>query len=245
LEQDVSERDGHRRASARTAAYAAVRLLPCALVLWAVLIGVAKYVLVEGGSVDNWDDGVERTLARDRTTFWNTITEWVTWCGETITVVIGAAISVIVLRLLLHRWREAWIIVLATAGQALTFVATQAVIQRKRPPVPKLDPSAPTSSFPSGHTAAALALYGGLAVVAWLVCAPRALRALLTTLAVIVPIAVALSRLYRGLHHPTDVLASLIFSVCWLSAVTAVVVRASHRSSHDGGVETPRHPVPA
>ena len=46
-----------------------------------------------------------------------------------------------------------------------TVVLTGLVIDRQRPDVPHLDAAPPTSSFPSGHTGAAVALYGGLAVI--------------------------------------------------------------------------------
>jgi undecaprenyl-diphosphatase len=37
------------------------------------------------------------------------------------------------------------------------------------------------------------------------------------------PVAIALSRMYRGEHHPTDVLGSLIFAALWLTATTLLI----------------------
>ena len=54
---------------------------------------------------------------------------------------------------------------LAVSAQALVFLFTTLAIDRERPAVKHLDVSPPTSSFPSGHTSAAFALYVGLAVV--------------------------------------------------------------------------------
>lgn len=73
----------------------------------------------------------------------------------------------------------------------------------------------PTSSFPSGHTAAAVCLFGGIAVI---VCRATAAwwRYLVVALAVVLVLAVATSRLYRGAHYPTDDLGALVLAVPWL-----------------------------
>ena len=41
--------------------------------------------------------------------------------------------------------------------------------------------------------------------------------------AIVMPVMVALSRLYRGEHHPTDILASLLFAALWLTATTLLI----------------------
>ena len=82
-------------------------------------------------------------------------------------------------------------------------------IDRARPAVPHMDQSPPTSSFPSGHTSAAVALYLGLAVVLAMHTDHRWLKALCWLL-LLVPVCVAVSRLYRGMHHPSDVTASFV-----------------------------------
>jgi undecaprenyl-diphosphatase len=80
----------------------------------------------------------------------------------------------------------------------------------------------PTSSFPSGHTAAAVCLYGAVAALvlrgtqAWW-------RWLVLAVAVVLIGAVAFARLYRGAHHPTDVLASMAFAVPWLLVTLRLV----------------------
>lgn len=65
-------------------------------------------------------------------------------------------------------------------------------------------------SFPSGHTAAAVALYGGIAVILAMHVQTRMQKVAWWTVLLIVPVAVAVSRVYRGMHYPSDVLASFI-----------------------------------
>jgi membrane-associated phospholipid phosphatase len=98
-----------------------------------------------------------------------------------------------------------------------------------RPSREHLDPAPPTSSFPSGHTGAATALYVGIAtVVAWRV-RHKLLRVLLVALFVAVPILVAVSRLYRGMHHPTDVVFGALNGLACLAVAVYARRRAGRR----------------
>jgi undecaprenyl-diphosphatase len=84
-----------------------------------------------------------------------------------------------------------------------------------------LDPGlVPNDSYPSGHVGTAIAVYGGTALLVWWF-APRT-RPWIWLLA-LVPVIVALSRLYEGAHHVTDVLTSMCYATAWLAVATAVL----------------------
>ena len=98
-----------------------------------------------------------------------------------------------------------------------------------------LDAAPPTSSFPSGHTAAAIALYGAVAVLASERARSAALRWLLVAIGVLVPLVVALSRVYRGMHYTTDVLGGMILGATWLFVTTkAIRLGVLHRQLREG-----------
>jgi undecaprenyl-diphosphatase len=59
-------------------------------------------------------------------------------------------------------------------------------------------------SFPSGHVAASVAVYVSLALLASSRFPQRWVRVIAWALAILLPVVVALSRMYRGMHHPTD-----------------------------------------
>jgi undecaprenyl-diphosphatase len=102
--------------------------------------------------------------------------------------------------------------VIAIALQATIFVIATHMIGRARPNVPKLDPAPPTSSFPSGHVGASFALYLTFALLAMAI--QRAwLRWSVTVLCMLVPLCVSYARLYRGMHHVTDVAVGLLNGV--------------------------------
>jgi len=206
---------------------AAVRLISAAVLVWALLAGLG-YLLtrqVEHTAFVRWDLSVDRWFVGRRTRSWNTVTQVGSYLAETVTVITVGVIVCFALRVILGRWRESVFVAIALIGEVTIFGCTTLVISRARPDVAHLDPAPPTSSFPSGHTAAAVTLYGGIAIVIWVASRQVWLRALAVVLAVVVPIAVGFSRLYRGMHFPTDVLGGVLLGVLWLSATAFVLLR--------------------
>jgi membrane-associated phospholipid phosphatase len=207
--------------------------VPSALYLfsWAVLILLAGilvgWLLAKAAPHDAFgraDARADRVLAADRTPRWNTITHWVTDLSETRTIAIMAIVTVIGAALAWRRWREPMLVAVAVTGEVLIFLGITTLVDRARPPVSHLDKAPPTSSFPSGHTAAAICMYGALALLSFERSRSLLLRGLLVLLAVAVPVAVAVARVYRGMHYPTDVLGGAVLGATWL-AVTVRGIR--------------------
>jgi undecaprenyl-diphosphatase len=198
---------------------AAVRLLPPFVVVFGVvlLLGLLLTKVFDTSDIADADRWLTRRLAQHRTGTWNTITHYGTLLGETPTIVAVTAVLAAVFRVAYHRWRESVILVCCVTGQALIFLFTTMLVDRDRPRVPHLDDSPPTSSFPSGHTAAATACYVGAALlVAWHLRDRWAARALVA-LGVLLPLVVASCRMYRGMHHPTDVATSFVLGLTLLA----------------------------
>ena len=126
--------------------------------------------------------------------------------------------------------------------EVTTFVTTTFVIDRPRPDVPHLDPGPPTSSFPSGHVAAAIVLYVGLALIVTSLVRSWVVRSIAWLLALAVPTFVAFSRLYRGMHHTTDVIGSVIgaagcLAFAFLATRTGVAVAEENRRAERDDTE--------
>jgi membrane-associated phospholipid phosphatase len=224
----------HRAAFAEVRG-AAVRLVLAAAVLWGAMCGLG-YLLTHqlaGTSFENWDASVSRRFARNRTATWNTITHWATYCGETVTVIAICAVFFVALRLALGRWRESMFLATAVVLQAIIFTLTTLVIERHRPPVPHLDSSPPTSSFPSGHMSASVTLYGGIAIIAVWVGARMWLRALAVVGGIVIPLCVAFARLYRGMHYVTDLAGSVLLGLSCLTITWAVILRRHRAARRD------------
>jgi undecaprenyl-diphosphatase len=212
VEGGASERLGRSRRHPVTAAITAGVL--GYIVMTAILLGLG-YVLVHylaSGSVGACDDSVNRWFVGRRTATLNTVTLVGSDLGATFTVV-GIGIVVAISLAIGRRWRAVGFLAVGLVIEVTVFLTTAVLINRPRPTVPKLDIAPPTSSFPSGHTAAAIVLYVSLAIIVGTLTRSFALRTLAWIVAIALPIFVALSRLYRGMHHPTDVMGSCVLGI--------------------------------
>ncbi|MEH1055849.1 phosphatase PAP2 family protein [Micromonospora sp. CPCC 206171] len=186
-------------------------LVPVALLLtFMVLLGVLVTRVLDRVWPFTVEDAVNRDLAADRTGGWNDVSLVFSTLASTQVIVLVTAVAALVLRLVLHRWREPLFLCAAVSAQALVFLLTTMAIDRRRPAVEQMDVSPPTSSFPSGHTSAAVALYVGIALLLALRAKSTAGKVTWCALLVLVPVGVALTRMYRGMHHPSDVVASFV-----------------------------------
>src|SRR5262249_27083700 len=132
------------------------------------------------------------------------------------------AIVVLILLRWLRRWYEALVVAVSLILEAMVFITTTWIVGRSRPPVPHLDSSPVGSSFPSGHVAAAVC-YAAIAIVVGRNVGRRWIAVALWTLAVMVPIIVAVSRMYRGMHFPSDVVAGALLGAVSV-AVTMLIL---------------------
>lgn len=158
------------------------------------------------------EERFNRWLESGRTSLLDNITLFFSWTGATVSII---GVCLIVVALVWWRTRQWWYAVIpliAISAQALVFLFTTLLIDRQRPEVEKLDDSPPTSSFPSGHTGAATGLYFTLALMALRIKHPG-VRAVVVTLCVAVPLLVGSARLYRGMHHLSDVLVAIVNGV--------------------------------
>jgi undecaprenyl-diphosphatase len=202
-----------------------------------VLLGLLITKVVENTGFAREDAGVDRWFASHRTATGASLTHYGTLFGETPTIVGLTALTAVVFRIVFKRWRESVFLVICVTGQSLIFLVATLLIDRKRPPVSQLDDSPPTSSFPSGHTAASTAFWLGTALVIGWHTRHLWLRWLLVVVGVLVPIMVATCRMYRGMHYPTDTGTSFLFALTLLGIASWALplsTRGRRRAPSDG-----------
>ncbi|MFH8253234.1 phosphatase PAP2 family protein [Microbacterium sp. B2969] len=147
------------------------------------------------------------------------VTEALSWCSGVPQTIANAAIWCGVTWLLTRDRRSAVAPAAVLALETSCFLASAALVGRPRPQsVWRPEHPHATSSFPSGHTAGAFALYGTLADLLDRHGA-RGARLLGPLLRYGIPGAIAFSRVYRGQHHISDTVAGAMLGR-WSAAVT-------------------------
>ena len=138
----------------------------------------------------------------------------------------GAAVIAAVAR----HWRLAGFLLFALAVESGAYRATTMVVHRHRPGVHRLETLPVNASYPSGHTAASIAVYWGIALLLTSRISNVTARICIWIVAALIPVYVALSRMYRGMHHPLDIGGGVIIGIAALAAMV-VVSRAAHVAS--------------
>ena len=124
----------------------------------------------------------------------------------------------------LLRWRlSAVALIASTAGSVVLTTVLKAVFRRTRPDLLDSGYTASFYSFPSGHATVAVGFYGALTLM--LAYHLRgAARWVVVVFGTVLVLLIGFSRLYLGVHYPTDVLAGYLAAPLWLVSVGTVYV---------------------
>ena len=199
-----------------------LRLVAAWSALTALLVACGEAV-THSASAEAFDRHVTSVVVAHRTDAVTSAMKVVTWFGTWVAllVVLGLLavacirrrLPVLILGIALVAW----------AGEAVGVAVGKAMVERQRPPERIWLTVAHGSSWPSGHTAVAVVLFGTLALAAGLTVRSRAVRVLAWALASLMVVAVAYSRIELGVHWSTDTLGSVLFVTGWLAVVTLML----------------------
>ncbi len=189
-----------------------------ALILWAIgwlVTGPYK------GTVAGFDSNIRYFMRQIQSPMWTALLLTVTKLGSTLVLaIIGSVAGIAFLAL---RWfRPLMLFVLTMVGQAALHHGFKWLIERPRPPVLMSYKDLESFSFPSGHAVSALCMYGA---IAWIV-ATRTENAAakfgFAASATVLIFLIGMSRVYIGVHYPTDVLAGFLAAFVWTGAVMSL-----------------------
>jgi undecaprenyl-diphosphatase len=195
-------------------------ILPIILLVGFIIV----MILVITNNITAFDEAVYNFLISKRCSGLDFYFTNVTRLGNTITIVIAMSILVIVLKDIYR--------IIAVAGVVSTVGMNQIVkfiVRRPRPDHLRLIKQG-GFSFPSGHSMVSIALYGFLIYFINKKIKNKILKIILTILLVIIIISIGLSRIYVGVHYPSDVLGGYLFALAIL--ITTIIL-----CHHFGGIK--------
>ncbi|MEU8005635.1 phosphatase PAP2 family protein [Catellatospora sp. NPDC049111] len=222
--------DRHGRAAftwltARVAAEVVLLVIGAALVftLASVFVEVLDAV-VDSDDLTVIDRPAVQWLAGHRTLGLTRLQIAITDLGGAVALTLAAVVAVAVVAWRKRSWYPLVLALLSLGALQLIVYAIKEIIGRDRPNPPDQVVTAAGYSFPSGHSASSLV---GFALLAWLVCMLTSNRTVWATVWVAAAagtVLVGLSRVYLGVHYPSDVLGGWALGLTWL-AVVAVATR--------------------
>jgi undecaprenyl-diphosphatase len=209
-------------------------------------VGTSVGLLLKGPLDDTAVVRTDRRVAgwfvAHRTPNLNRYTVWGSDLADTFIKIAATAVLALVLWLLWRRWIEPLMLVIPLVLEASAFITITWLVQRPRPDVNRLEGSPVDSSFPSGHVAAATA-YGALVVIVFWHTRNRWARISVVSLCTAVIAVVGLSRMYRGMHFLSDVVAGVVLGAASVAVAAAILLHTSQgraliRKDHTEKVET-------
>ena len=203
------------------------------VILTAVWIGFGKLLTgpLKSSALTRLDQRVANWMVAHRTPTWNHVTVLGSDLAETVTKVVVTAALALVLLMVWKRWLEPLVLLISLVIEAAAFIVVTTIVDRSRPAVPRLDNSPVGSSFPSGHVAAAVA-YAAIAMIVFWHTRKVWARTIAVIVTAVIPVIVALSRMYRGMHFLSDVVGGALLGGVAV-ALTVWVLRTSPKAAQE------------
>ncbi|WP_254605219.1 phosphatase PAP2 family protein [Sphingomonas bacterium] len=217
----------------RVSIHTHARCLPAPLV--GAAIGAAAIALLIGAGllIDRWPFGFDRSIILGLRAWGGP--RWLRFAAIDVTAlgsvtVLSLVVAAVTVVLLVQRlWLTALATVIACASVSWMIDLAKWEVARPRPTLVSHLVEADHASFPSGHAAGSAAIYLTLAALASQVTPDRRLRRALLVMAILLAGMIGCSRVYLGVHWPSDVLAGWSFGTIWALAwwLTTAGLRAS------------------
>ena len=180
---------------------------------------------VQSGKTQAFDDAVLRFLGAHQQTFWHDAAIELTALGTGLVVFMTVAVAALFLWLTRHR-HSAVLLVVATVGGLGLNNLLKFGFDRPRPQIFAWGTHVISSSFPSGHAMNSAIVYGTVAYLAARLQRHRLSRVLTMGVAIILIVLICLSRIYLGVHYPSDVAAGVIVGLAWAAFCMAILEAA-------------------
>jgi undecaprenyl-diphosphatase len=177
-------------------------------------------LIVRAGYTQAFDEAVLHWFAAHRAAWLDAAMMRITLLGNFIVWAMVTLNALVLLRLTGHR-ALAKVVLIAAVGVEFVVNGLKMLWGRPRPDVVEWIDHVRTFSFPSGHATTSLVIYGVLLWAMLRLASGTAARRALLAGATLLVLLIAVSRMYLGVHYPTDILGGWLAGGAWLMLVLA------------------------
>jgi undecaprenyl-diphosphatase len=199
--------------------------------------------LVRGGYTQPFDEAVLRWMGAHQTPWVESLMIEVTMLGTWIVVLSIVSIAGLFLWLTRHRYSTVLLLVATAGGIGLNNIL-KIGFDRPRPQVFEWGTHVSSSSFPSGHAMSATVVYVTVAYLAARLQKRHLPRLVTLAIAAIIVAVICFSRMYLGVHYPSDVAAGVIIGLSW-AAFCMATLEAIQRFAKRNAKQVLKHEAPA
>lgn len=164
-----------------------------------------------------FDDTIYNYIYSFRSDFLDTLFKSITKFANTITVIL----LVVLLMIFLER-KSMWTLLITVVSTVSLNQILKHTIRRIRPDHLRLIEEG-GFSFPSGHSMISIALYGSLIYLVYKNIKNKIVKTILIVLLTILILEIGISRIYLGVHYPTDVLAGFCLAISIIILVVTII----------------------
>lgn len=205
-----------------------------ALICLPVIIFICLAYLVTQGHTKGFDESGVLLLRGNSPTviagdFWQTLVSQLTHLGDSVVLAIISVVTVGVLYWRNQKQAAHWFLIAAAGSFIITAFAKWA-FGRDRPEIVEQIVTASSASFPSGHTLRSAVVYSLLAFM-FLKMGTKKINYIIFTIASAIILMNGISRVYLGVHWPTDIIAAWLIAGFWLLLCKAGYDRACQSTS--------------
>lgn len=187
------------------------------------------------GDMERFDDATRAAVHTFASPSMTLVMRFMSFVGSTLFLTIATIAAIVWFAL--RRWgREARLFALTMIGSSLLVTTLKLAFQRPRP-VPFFNLTAPESySFPSGHSLASMCFFAGLAAILSGRIKQKRTRTIIWIVAAFMFLLIGISRIYLGVHYPTDVIAGFASALIWILVVRFVESKLAKRKERQKAI---------
>lgn len=206
-----------------------------------IFVGLASYVRT--GVTQSFDESVLRWMGAHHSKLTDSLMLEITALGTGMVVMMIVLVAGLFLMLTQHKY-SALLLLVSTFGGLVLNTVLKMGFHRPRPQVIEWGTQAVSSSFPSGHAMSAAIVYSTVAYLAARLHRRLWARWAMMILALVLIVAISASRMYLGVHYPSDVVAGVVIGFAWAGFCMATL-EAIQRYAERRAPEVMREEKPA